>query len=138
MTKVAMSAKFPVPADKVWELISGFNALPQWHPAIKESKLDSGGTVRTLELNGGGSVVEKLEQFANKERVCSYSILQGPLPVANYLSTIKVKEDSDGKSCTIDWSSEFQPAGAPEADAVKVIQSIYQAGFDSLKKMFPG
>ena len=32
----------------------------------------------------------------------------------------------------------WHPAGASESDAVKVIQGIYQAGFDNLKKMFGG
>jgi hypothetical protein len=138
MTKVSMSAKFPVSAEKMWEVIGGFNALPTWHPAVKESKLDAGGSVRTLELAGGGSIVERLEKFGEKEHLCSYSIVQGPLPVANYLSTIKVNPDDGGKGCTIEWGSEFAPAGAPEADAVNIIKGIYQAGFDNLKKMFPG
>jgi hypothetical protein len=138
MTNVTMSAKVPVPADQVWNIIGGFNALPTWHPAVKESKLDAGGRVRTLELAGGGSITERLEHFDEKDRVYSYSILQGPLPVKNYVATIKVKQNADGKGCTIDWWSEFVPAGAPEADAVKVVQGIYQAGFDSLQKMFPG
>ena len=38
----------------------------------------------------------------------------------------------------IEWSSEFKPSGAPESEAVQAIQGIYQAGFDSLRKMFGG
>jgi uncharacterized protein YndB with AHSA1/START domain len=138
MTKVSMSAKLPVPAEKVWNVIGGFNALPTWHPAVKESKLDAGGRVRTLELAGGGNITERLEHFDEEARVYSYSIAQGPLPVANYLATIEVKSDVGGKGCSVEWRSEFVPSGASETDAVKMIQGIYQAAFDSLKKMFSG
>jgi uncharacterized protein YndB with AHSA1/START domain len=136
MTKVSLSTKLAAPADKVWKVIGGFDALPDWHPAIKASKLDAGGHVRTLDLAGGGSVTEKLETFDDKKHVYSYSITDSPLPVANYVATLKVSED--GKGSMIEWSSEFSPAGASETEARKVIEGVYQAGFENLKKMFGG
>jgi hypothetical protein len=136
MTKVSLSTKLNAPADSVWKVIGGFNALPDWHPAIKESKLDAGGRVRKLDLAGGGNVTEKLETFDDKERAYSYSITQSPLPISNYVAKIKVIEEGGGSK--IEWSSEFSPAGASEADARKVIEGIYQAGFDGLKKIFGG
>ena len=36
------------------------------------------------------------------------------------------------------WSSNFEAVGAPENNAVEVIQGIYQQGFDNLKKMLGG
>ncbi len=36
----------------------------------------------------------------------------------------------------MEWSSEFEPSGASEGDAVKVIEGIFQAGLDNLNKMF--
>lgn len=47
-----------------------------------------------------------------------------------------MEENKDGKSCTVEWSSSFEPAGASESEAVKVIRGIYEAGFDNLRKMF--
>jgi uncharacterized protein YndB with AHSA1/START domain len=136
MTKVSLTTKLAAPADTVWKLIGGFNALPAWLPPVKASKLDAGGQVRTLDLAGGGSVTEKLETFDDKKHAYSYSITSSPLPVANYVATIKVSED--GKGSTIEWSSEFSPAGASETEARKVIEGVYQAGFENLKKMFGG
>ncbi len=142
MSKVSMSTKLGVSAKQVWNLIGGFNALPNWHPAVEKSEIEgeegAEGSVRHLELAGGGRIVERLENVDDKERAYSYSILQGPLPVANYTATLRVREDEEGGSCTVEWSSEFEPAGASEADALKVIEGIYQAGFDSLKKMYGG
>jgi hypothetical protein len=47
-----------------------------------------------------------------------------------------VEESKDGKSCQAEWSSTFEPAGASEPEAVKVIRGIYEAGFENLRKMF--
>ena len=47
-----------------------------------------------------------------------------------------MEENQDGKSCTVEWSSAFEPSGASEPEAVKVIRGIYEAGFDNLRKMF--
>ena len=136
MTKVSMSTNLNVSADQVWKLIGGFNALPDWHPAVENSELTQEGQTRTLSLAGGGTLVEKLEKVDDGARTYTYSIVDGPLPVANYTATIKVS--GEGDNSTIEWSSEFEPAGAPEQDAMKAIEGIYQAGFDNLKKMFGG
>ncbi len=138
MTKVSMSLNLGVSADKVWDLIGGFNALPDWHPAIEKSEIEGEGkgSVRTLHLAGGGTITERLEQLDDEGKHYSYAILSSPLPVADYKGTIRLQDDGDG--CKVVWESEFQPAGAPEGDAVDVIRGIYQAGFDNLKKMYGG
>ena len=140
MAKVSMSVNLPASADKVWDLIGGFNALPNWHPAIEKSEVEGEGkgSVRTLHLVGGGTITERLVQLDDAGRVYSYSILSSPLPIANYTGTIRLKESADGSGCTLEWESDFEAAGAPEGDAVQVVQGIYQAGFDNLKKMFGG
>ncbi len=139
MAKVASSTELPVPAQSVWTVIGGFNALPDWHPAVEKSELEEGdGTkLRTLSLAGGGTIVERLEAKDERERTYSYSILSGPLPVANYQATIRVRENDSG-GCTVEWSSEFDAAGAPETDATAAIRGIYEAGFKNLQRMFGG
>jgi hypothetical protein len=81
MTNVNLTTELPVPAAMVWNLIGGFNALPDWHPAIEKSEIeeDGGSTVRHLSLVGGGTIVERLDHVDESERLYSYSILSGPL-----------------------------------------------------------
>ena len=69
-------------------------------------------------------------------RTYSYAIIDSPLPVANYLSKIKVT--GAGDNSTVEWSSEFDPKGVAEGEAADVVHGIYQAGFDNLQKMFGG
>jgi len=135
MSKVSLQSTFNVSPDQIWRLIGQFNALPDWHPAVQSSNLEGDGRVRRLKLMGGGEIVERLETIDEKDRLYRYSIVSGPLPVANYTATLRVRDDGKGNS-VVEWSSEFEPSGAAEVDAMKTVQGIYQAGFDSLKKMF--
>ncbi len=134
MAKVSMSTNLNVSADQVWNMIGGFNALPDWHPAIEKSELTEEGQMRTLSLAGGGKIIEKLEKVDDDARTYTYSIIDSPLPVANYTATITVS--GEGENSTIEWSSEFNAEGASDEDAMQAIAGIYQAGFDNLKKMF--
>ena len=67
MTEVSVSNHYPVSPEKLWELIGGFNALPQWHPAVQKSELEEGGSVRRLSLAGGGEIVERLEKMSDDQ-----------------------------------------------------------------------
>lgn len=135
MPKVSMSADLQASADDVWRMIGGFNALPDWHPAVEKSELKKEGQERVLSLAGGGKIVERLERLSETEREYSYQITESPLPVANYKATIKVKDGPDG--CTVEWSSDFESIGG-DNEAMKAIEGIYQTGFDNLRKMFGG
>lgn len=135
MAKVNMSTTVNASAEQLWHLLGKFNGLPDWHPAVESSQLSDEGQVRKLSLVGGGSIIEKLEKVDDAQRIYSYSIVDSPLPVANYTATVKVSDQGPGKEALVEWSSDFEPIGA-ETDAVKAIQGVYQAGFDNLKKMF--
>ncbi len=139
MTKVSMSANLGVSADRLWDMIGGFHSLPDWHPAIAKCDIEEDGkvTLRRLSLAGGGEIVERLEQSDDDERSYTYSIVSSPLPLNNYKSTIRVVE-GEGGNAKVEWSSEFDSAGAPDTDVTKIVEGIYSAGFDNLKKMFGG
>jgi Polyketide cyclase / dehydrase and lipid transport len=139
MPKVSMSTKLPVPAQTVWDQIGRFGAMAEWHPGISKSEQtqEKGATVRRLSLVGGGTIVERLEQKDDKERVYTYSIVDSPLPVANYSARLGVRAEDD-RSCTVEWSSDFEPSGAPEDQAVQAIRNIYETGFNNLKRMYGG
>jgi hypothetical protein len=89
------------------------------------------------DAHGGGEIVEELEQHSDGSRSYSYRILHSPLPVAGYRSELSVRDEGAGH-CKVRWSSTFKPSRGSEADAAAAIRGVYQAGFDSLKKMFGG
>jgi hypothetical protein len=64
----------------------------------------------------------------------TYTIVESPLPVADYVSTIKVT--GSGDASIIEWSSTFNAKDAPDDKAREVITGIYRAGLESLKGKF--
>jgi carbon monoxide dehydrogenase subunit G len=135
-TRVNSTTHLNVPAEKVWELIGQFKALADWHPAVEKSELEQGGQVRRLSLVDGGIIVERLERTDDETFTYRYSIIESPLPVANYMSELRVVKDESGKGCRVEWSSEFDPSGASASDAEKVIRDIYEAGLKNLRTLF--
>jgi len=119
-------------ADAVWAKVGDFCGISRWHPAIEKCALSADGKMRTLSLKGGGTVVEKLEKRDDTMRSYSYSIIDGPLPVANYVSTISVANEGSGSIVT--WSGKYDAKGASDADAKKTMDGVYQAGVDMLVK----
>jgi hypothetical protein len=141
MAKVQVETTLQVPAAAVWNMIGGFNELARWHPAVvksEEVKGKSGVTIRRLMLNDGGVIVAQLEEHDDRARTYSYSVVETPLPVAGYRARLHVRELPGGHSCKVAWTSEFEPSGAPESEAVKVIRGLYEAGFDNLRRLFGG
>ena len=57
------------------------------------------------------------------------------MPVKDYSATLKLEDDGKG-GCKVTWSGHFAADGMPEHDAMKVVEGIYRAGFDNLRKMF--
>ncbi len=72
MTKVSMNTSLNASPEKLWEMIGGFNTLPDWHPAVEKSELEEEGSVRRLSLAEGGTIIEKLEKIDDNERLYSY------------------------------------------------------------------
>ncbi len=133
MASTIASIKLPVAAGRVWQLIGGFNALPDWLPYIPHSELSEGGRVRTLANPSGEAIVERLEAFNDKERFYSYSILQAPFPSTDYLATLRVKPDGDAAS-VVEWSGSFTPVGVSEEHLTQLFHGIYRDGLQALKE----
>jgi Polyketide cyclase / dehydrase and lipid transport len=116
--------------DAVWKKVGDFCGIGDWHPAVEKCVLSADGKQRTLSLKGGGTLVEALEAVDNTNHTYTYTILSGPLPVTNYHSTISVSPDPKGSS--IKWVGKYEAKGAPDADAKKVIDGIYEGGEKAL------
>lgn len=130
--------EIPASPDQIWQLIGGFDSLPDWLPYIPSSELSQGGRVRHLANPDGNSIVECLEEFNNKERYYTYSIMEAPFPITDYLSTIHVREIADdSKTALVEWSGSFTPVGVSDEEAINLFRGIYADGLKALKQAFP-
>ena len=134
---VKEKVELSVPPDKAWAVIKDFDGWQNWHPAVASTEITSGkgnthGTVRVLMTKDGAKITERLERYQPKVFAYTYRIMDSPLPVTDYVSTIQVKGSKSG--CVVNWSSHFRAKeGTEDAEAVKTIRGIYTAGLDNLK-----
>ena len=137
MPKVTMSTPVAMNADALWQSIGSFAAIGHWHPMMErvDTNGETKGSLRTLRLIGGAKLVERLEEVSPTERLYRYSILESPLPISDYVSEIRVKDNGNGTS-TVEWSSDFKVNSNSERDVVKTVQEVYQAGLDNLGKLY--
>jgi hypothetical protein len=135
MASTSVSRTVPAPPDKVWSLIGGFDALPDWLPYIPESTALEGGRVRRLENLEGEVIIERLVDFNETERHYSYAILQAPFPVDGYVATLRVHAiPGQENAAEVQWSGRFNPDGATEDEVVDLFTGIYRDGLDALHK----
>lgn len=143
MALVYASSVIAAPAARVWEAVRDFNALPDWHPAIAESRIEAGapadqvGCVRSFRLRDGGLIRERLLALSDYDFSCTYAILESPMGVENYVATLKLTPITDGDRTFAEWSAEFDCPPEREAELVELIGGgVFQGGFDALKSRF--
>jgi uncharacterized protein YndB with AHSA1/START domain len=141
MVRVYVSSVIDAPADNVWARIRDFNALPQWHPNIADSRIENGeaadkvGCVRHFHTRDGGLIRERLLALSDYDYSCTYSILESPMGVDNYIATLKLTPVTDGARTFAEWSAEFDCELQREGELSEQIGAgVFQAGFDALKR----
>lgn len=131
MAEVRKTKQFDKSADEIWALIGDFHGIHKWVPGVEPSEAIDGGKRRKMAM-GPGHIIESLVDEG--ERSYTYAIDEGPLPVANYKSTLSVKEAGEGKS-VVEWHGTFDAAeGTPEENAVAVVEMVYDGGLAGLEK----
>ncbi|WP_108661839.1 SRPBCC family protein [Acuticoccus kandeliae] len=143
MPRVYVSSVINAPAASVWERVRDFNALPRWHPRIRESRIENAepsdkiGAVRDFRLQNGDRIREKLLGLSDYDLFCTYAILESPMPLTDYVATLRLTPVTDGDRTFAEWSAEFECAEAVADDLVAGIgQNVFQAGFDALKRHY--
>ena len=143
MIRVYTSSVIDAAADSVWAMIRDFNGLPRWTPFVAESRIEGGlpadkvGCVRNFRLTDGGVIREQLLTLSDYDYQCTYSILDSPMGVENYIATLKLTPVTDGARCFAEWSAEFECEEGRERELAESIgQGVFQGGFDALKRHF--
>ncbi|MEZ5561113.1 MAG: SRPBCC family protein [Pseudomonadales bacterium] len=139
MTTVTVSEDIRGKAADVWAALSNFGGIKVGGPVTSfEVEGEGVGMVRTIGM-GGGKVIERLDRHDSDAMVFAYSIINEdcPLPVSGYSATVCVTDKGDG-TCNVNWSGTFEPKGAPEADASKVVEGIYRGGIAGARKAVGG
>ena len=141
MPTVYISSVINAPAQRVWQTIRDFNALPNWHPFVTDSRIEGGaaadqvGCVRAFSVKDGGVIREQLLALSDYDFCCVYSILESPMGVEDYVATLKLTPITDGDRTFAEWSAEFECDPTRESALIEQIgQGVFQAGFEALSQ----
>ena len=139
MTTVTVSEDINGSAAGVWAALSDFGGIKVGGPITSfETQGEGVGMVRTIGM-AGGIVVERLDEHDPDRMVFAYSITNEdcPLPVSGYSARVQITDKGDG-TCHVNWRGTFEPKGASETEACKVVEGIYRGGIAGARKAVGG
>ncbi|MFC9684906.1 SRPBCC family protein [Streptomyces sp. NPDC056948] len=139
MAQAFWSSVFASSADQTWAVVRQFNGLPDWHPGIRASEIIGGGNgltpgaVRILTGVDGSTYRERLVALDDAGRKLSYEIVEAPLPVRGYRSTLHVQPVADTGGAFLSWHAAFDPAeGSTAQEAATVLEAAYAPALANL------
>jgi hypothetical protein len=143
MARAYVSSVIDASASKVWERVRDFNGLPKWHPRIRDSRIEDAlpsdkiGCIRNFNLQNGDNIREQLLGLSDYDLFCTYGILESPMPLTDYIATLRLTPITDGDRCFAEWSAEFNCDADVESDLVDGISTnVFAGGFEALKRHF--
>ena len=143
MAKVYSSSVIPAPVSAVWAIVRDFNGLPNWTRFVRESRIEQNmpadriGCIRNFTLTDGGRIRERLLGLSDYDMSCTYSILESPMGVENYVATLRLIPVTDGDQTFAEWTAEFDAAPDREDRLAEDIErNVFAAGLSSLKTRF--
>ena len=136
--QVIFRADLSSPANVVWNLVGPFDSLPLWHPLVAACTLErekDGSVLRHIRLRDGTPIVNRETARSDAAHFYSYELVEGPLSVVFYRSTLRLIERGDDR-CTLDWASTFDSGNAPEDEVEQRVESLIGPGVRALSERF--
>jgi len=130
---------FALSAGEMWKTLSDFAGVHTWMPGVESCEVEGEGigALRRVVL-GGMQITEKLISQDEEARTFAYSIIEGPLPVQNHLSTVSVHE-TGAKACRVTWAARFSAADpAIESGVGTALTGAYGGALKALKQKLGG
>ena len=138
---VFRSMLIEAPIEAVWSLVRQFDGVARWNPAVAGARMESGtstepGSIRHLDIVDGTVFRETLLALSDQEHFYSYDILDGPLPVRNYLSRHRFVPVTASRQTLGIWEGWFDCDREDEAEMEGVVgDGIYIGGMTGLNSV---
>jgi hypothetical protein len=92
-------------AKHLWSILSDVGRC-DWVPTIEKIALD--GDCRFFEMEGMGTITEKILLKDSEKMTLQYSAIETPAPIEHHLATMKIIPDGES-SCCLEWTTEIAP-----------------------------
>tara|TARA_B100000963_G_scaffold272889_1_gene241062 strand:+ start:5038 stop:5421 length:384 start_codon:yes stop_codon:yes gene_type:complete len=126
MKVLTEKAIFNCRANHLWEIVSDVSRC-DWVPSVNSITIE--GDCRIFEMDGMGSVTEKILINDSKSMKFQYSAIKTRTPINHHLATIQIRE-IDSNNCELEWKQEIDPEIFAEAIHHGIMISI-----EGLKKV---
>jgi len=117
---------FDCSANHLWSILSDISRC-DWVPTIEKITLE--GDCRVFEMEGMGTVKEKILLLDNENMKLQYSAVETRTPIQHHLATMQITSASK-ETCKLDWTTEIDPEIFADAIHQGMLISI-----DGIKKV---
>jgi len=117
---------FDCSANHLWLILSDISRC-DWVPTIEKITLD--GDCRVFEMEGMGSVKEKILLLDNENMKLQYSAVETRTPLQHHLATMQITSINE-ETCQLNWTTEIDPEIFADAIHQGMLISI-----DGIKKV---
>jgi uncharacterized protein YndB with AHSA1/START domain len=145
MARAYASRIIAAPVEAVWQIVRDFNALPKWHPTIKQSRIEEGrdadsvGAIRSFVLTDGTPVRERLLELDDCRYRFRYNFETPAFPVANYVATFGLIPVTNGDVTFAEWHAAFdEPPGEGGRYADIIANEVFAGGLAALAEKASG
>lgn len=142
MVRVYVSSVIGAPIEQVWDYVRDFNGLPTWFPGVTDSHIEGGlrgdqvGCIRNFGVQGGQRMREQLLSLSDVSHSWTYRMIEGGMPVSNYVPTFRLLPITDGNRTFVEGAVRFDCAKEKEGEMAAFLAKTYQAAFDRLRQHF--
>lgn len=138
--KISISAVLDMPVERAWARVRNFNGLPGWHPLVKQSAIERGeahdriGCIRNYQRHDGLTLREQLLALDDMNHSMTYSLLDPPFAVRNYIATLRLAPITESSRTFIEWLAWYDCAASDEQSFREAINGVFRAGLETLNK----
>ena len=126
MKTVRESVTFNHSAKILWEIISDISRS-DWLPTV--NKISTIDDCRVFEMDGMGSIKEKILVCNHETMTLKYSAIETRTPIKHHLAIMQLR-DIENDICELEWTTEIDPEAFSDAIYQGMLISI-----EGLKKI---
>jgi hypothetical protein len=130
MPNIEASVSVPVSPEKAFAVVGSFDDA-SWVPGTARCEVEGKGVgaVRTITTVDGVKLKELLE--AESASGYTYRLIEAPMPIRDYVSTVEVA--GDGAGARITWKASFD-APADSVEGIRgALDGLYRTAMEGVR-----
>ncbi len=122
---------------EVWDYLSDLGNLQNLVPSTIKKSITEGkgiGSIVTLSLQNNGKIVEKITTLNPKKHLISYTMIETPLPIQDYLATFSIIT-LPNEQLKVTFKARFSVQKANRKQRLETFNNLQLELLENLKKI---